>query len=556
MLGAIIGDIVGSRFEFNPTNDYNFELFTEKCSFTDDTICTVAVADALLKGKDYGDSIHEWCRKYPNPMGGYGGSFRKWVMSDEPKPYNSFGNGSAMRVSPIGWWCTLNELFEEAKKSAACTHNHEQGIEGALAVAIAIYDCYEYRAVNKDKPITKEVMKYVLDHAKQTYFGLGDIELDIEKYRNKFDETCLGTVPVALWIVMHSRGFEDAVRQAVSLGADADTLGAITGSIAEALWGIPEWMKVKAMSYLPSEMKDVVNEFHHRLGRLRKLSRQCTYYKVGEFNYVEENKRQAYVIEKCWAQDLSKSYEYADIIKTEIGQWMPLNRWQDLADEYDLPLSLLGYLYVQTKCKGKFSKAKMKAFEKFLDTNYKHVDGDKRKAMDHKMQVKIMMSWKLWLNPSNQGMGEENPMPSKAQKQKLKQKLKAAQDPNAEFSECPLNLAISVPQMEILRRGHSPQAMEDHWLMYSDNNHIRYYRSWTGQLAFEAHYLKKGDAYCIDRVRICHHLMEFGVNGDLPGVMLFIYLITAETGGDAYGAWEDYLDAWEIQHKKDSIILA
>ena len=104
MLGAIIGDIVGSRFEFNPTNDYDFELFTDECSFTDDTICTIAVADALLKGIDYGKSIHTWCRRYPNPMGGYGISFRKWVMSDNPQPYNSYGNGAAMRVSPIGMW--------------------------------------------------------------------------------------------------------------------------------------------------------------------------------------------------------------------------------------------------------------------------------------------------------------------------------------------------------------------------------------------------------------------------------------------------------------------
>ena len=115
MLGAIIGDIVGSRFEFNPTNDYHFELFGEGCSFTDDTVCTIAIADALLKGKDFGESLHEWCNRYPNPMGGYGGRFRAWVMNDEPLPYNSFGNGSAMRVSAIGHWFEDEKIIKQRK---------------------------------------------------------------------------------------------------------------------------------------------------------------------------------------------------------------------------------------------------------------------------------------------------------------------------------------------------------------------------------------------------------------------------------------------------------
>lgn len=115
MLGAIIGDIEGSRFEFNPTNDYHFELFGEGCSFTDDTVCTIAIADALLKGKDFGESLHEWCNRYPNPMGGYGGRFRAWVMNDEPLPYNSFGNGSAMRVSAIGHWFEDEKIIKQRK---------------------------------------------------------------------------------------------------------------------------------------------------------------------------------------------------------------------------------------------------------------------------------------------------------------------------------------------------------------------------------------------------------------------------------------------------------
>lgn len=268
MLGAIIGDIVGSRFEFNPTNDYDFELFGEGCAFTDDTICTIAVADAILRGRDYGESIHEWCRKYPNPKGGYGGRFCKWVMSNDPQPYGSFGNGSAMRVSPIAWWFDNGtEMYEEATKSASCTHNHDSGIDGACSVVAAISGCRRLRRAMQGKPVSREdILQRGLENAIKKYrHDVENFDVNIEDYRNKFDETCQGTVPVALAIILNSTGFEDAIRQAVSLGADADTLGAIVGSIAEALWGIPEWMKTKALTYLPEEMKAVVMEFHKKL---------------------------------------------------------------------------------------------------------------------------------------------------------------------------------------------------------------------------------------------------------------------------------------------------
>ena len=127
MLGAIIGDIIGSRFEFNPINDFDFELFSPECSYTDDTICTIAVADALLKGKDFGKSIHEWCRRYPHPMGGYEGNFAQWVASNHPKPYGSYGNGAAMRISPIAWF-SLNAIGQShlVEQATACTHNHPE----------------------------------------------------------------------------------------------------------------------------------------------------------------------------------------------------------------------------------------------------------------------------------------------------------------------------------------------------------------------------------------------------------------------------------------------
>ena len=273
MLGAIIGDIVGSRWEFNPTNDYNFELFSDKNSFTDDTICTVAVADALLHGADdYGKFIHSWCRKYPHPMGGYGGRFAQWVMSDRPKPYGSYGNGSAMRVSPVVWAANELEfkyLMDMAEKTAACTHNHPEGIKGSQTVALAIQYGIELQSYhpNFDQKHIKELVDKCAVRAGY------DINISKEDVLNNFDETCQGTVPVALWLIGQSTSFEDAIRKAVSLGADADTLGAIVGSIAEPIWGIPEEMQVKAFDYLPEEMKTVVVQFYRRYIRDTELYR-------------------------------------------------------------------------------------------------------------------------------------------------------------------------------------------------------------------------------------------------------------------------------------------
>ena len=258
MLGAIIGDIVGSRWEFNPTNDYNFEWLSDENGFTDDTICTVAVADALLNERDFGESIHEWCNRYPHPMGGYGGRFAQWVRSDNPQPYNSFGNGAAMRVSPVAhWYDTLDEVMDAAAATALPSHNHDEGIKGAQTVALAIF-----RALLFGQEATKHIAEIL---AECVEFSDYNIEIKKEDVINHFDETCQGTVPVALWIIGKSTSFEDAVRKAVSLGADADTLGAVVGSIAEAIWGIPDELKQSIISVLPNEMKEVVKKFYQEL---------------------------------------------------------------------------------------------------------------------------------------------------------------------------------------------------------------------------------------------------------------------------------------------------
>lgn len=256
MIGAIIGDIIGSRFEFNNHRSTDFELFHKDCSFTDDTVCTIAVADWLigewLMDKDeriLADVMRYWCRKYPNPAGGYGTSFRQWIFSDSG-PYNSFGNGSAMRVSPCGWLNNLVFVIEMAERSAYITHNHPEGIKGAQCIADMIW---LLRNGKTKADITKKcILTYSYDL---------NIDLDQLRLTNTFNETCMVTVPQAIACFLQSTDFESAIRLAVSIGGDTDTIAAITGSLAEAAYGIPNWIKIGALTYLPKDMINIIEKF-------------------------------------------------------------------------------------------------------------------------------------------------------------------------------------------------------------------------------------------------------------------------------------------------------
>ena len=276
MLGAIIGDIVGSRWEFDPTNDYNFQWLSSENGFTDDTICTVAVADALLHGRDFGESIHDWCNRYPHPKGGYGGRFAAWVQSEHPVPYNSFGNGACMRPSPVAhWFEDENEALDAAAATAIVSHNHDEGVKGAQTVVLAIHKALEYNR-HRYQEAAMHIDEIIDECVK---FSGYDINMSKASVLNRFDETSQGTMPVALKIISMSKNFEDAVRLAVSLGADADTLGAIVGSIAEAIWGIPSELRYQIETYLPKEMLNVVHEFYHARPQSFKPLIDTTFYK-------------------------------------------------------------------------------------------------------------------------------------------------------------------------------------------------------------------------------------------------------------------------------------
>ncbi|MCD8300938.1 MAG: ADP-ribosylglycohydrolase family protein [Clostridiales bacterium] len=267
MYGAILGDIIGSPFEFDrgdKTKD--FELFTDSCSFTDDTVMTLAVAEALMAvGKDADaneikdavvSSMQNWGRKYPDA--GYGGRFGHWLWAKDPKPYRSYGNGSAMRVSAAGWlYDSLERTREAARATAEVTHNHPEGIKGAEATASAIFLARNGESKEAIKEyITREFnydLNRTLDEIRPTYH---------------MDESCQRTVPEAIIAFLEADSFEDAVRGAVSLGGDADTLGAITGSIAEAYYGIPAILIAECRARIDEGlMTDTLNHFDEALGR-------------------------------------------------------------------------------------------------------------------------------------------------------------------------------------------------------------------------------------------------------------------------------------------------
>ncbi len=254
MLGAIFGDIVGSVYEFNPTQNYQFPLLSNRSSFTDDTICTVAVADAFMNGVPYGVSLRKWCGRYPHPMGSYGGSFARWLQTENAPAYFSWGNGSAMRVSALGWLCQSEaEVLSAATYSAACTHNHPDGIRGAQATALAIFLARQGVAKNE-----------LLQRIEHT-FGYDIAAGYLDDYRGKFDESCNGTVPATFLCIRDSEDYESAIRLAVSLAADADTLGAIVGGISEALYGMPATFRQAASDRIPSDMLEVYKQFIERV---------------------------------------------------------------------------------------------------------------------------------------------------------------------------------------------------------------------------------------------------------------------------------------------------
>lgn len=257
MTGAIIGDVIGSIYEFDNCKSKDFEMFSEDCDFTDDSVMTLAIAKALIPYETVTDydvfrkelirTMHEVGNKYP--YCGFGGRFFDWILFRHTEPYNSFGNGSAMRVSPVGWFSkSLEECEKLAELTAGVTHNHPEGIKGAVSVAGAIYLARTGHTMDEIKEYAKKF--YTID------FTLDEIREDYDFY-----EICQKSVPQAFEAFFESTSFEDTIRNAISIGGDSDTIAAIAGSIAEAYYGVDEDMKETAFSYLDDYLLEIAENF-------------------------------------------------------------------------------------------------------------------------------------------------------------------------------------------------------------------------------------------------------------------------------------------------------
>jgi ADP-ribosylglycohydrolase len=250
IIGAIAGDIIGSVYEFNNVKNIDFKLFNDKSTFTDDSVLTIATMDSILNKTNYGINYQLYGKNYPNR--GYGRNFHSWLRSKYPEPYNSWGNGSAMRSSPIGWYCNnIEEVLIESQKSAEVTHDHPEGIKGAQSIAVAVF----MARIGKNKD---EIKNFIMD--KFQY----NLNRKIENIRPdyKFDESCQGTVPEAIIAFLESTDYENAIRLAISLGGDSDTLACITGGIAEAYYKtIPEYIIENIIKILPNELYKIIELF-------------------------------------------------------------------------------------------------------------------------------------------------------------------------------------------------------------------------------------------------------------------------------------------------------
>lgn len=257
MLGAIAGDIIGSRFEAHPIKTTEFELFHPDCRFTDDSVLTVAVADMILHGADLSDTLKEYFHRYPDA--GYGMGFIQWAASASREPYHSFGNGSAMRVSPVGFACdSLEEVLEQAKATAEVTHNHPEGIKGAQATAVAVFLARTGNSKDEIKQFIESRFQYNLSEP-----------LEAIRPQYTFDVTCQGSVPQAITAFLESENFEDAVRKSVSLGGDSDTLACITGGIAHAFYReIPDIIAAEVHSRLDLPLRQITTLFCNKFSCL------------------------------------------------------------------------------------------------------------------------------------------------------------------------------------------------------------------------------------------------------------------------------------------------
>ena len=591
MLGAIIGDIVGSTREWHNVKTEDFELLPPGSRFTDDTVMTLAVAKWLMDDPSHdADSLvrimQEMGRRYPNA--GYGGMFQKWLNADNPQPYGSYGNGSAMRVSPVGMYAkSLDEALELAYITASVTHNHPEGIKGAQAVAAAVYmQLYEVFDVKE------KIKRYVEEH-----FGYNlDIKLEDIRDEYHFDFSCQGSVPIAIMAYLQRHNALDTLRLAISMGGDSDTIGCMATSIAYACrfgmisshTNIPTEVVAKCRELLPKELLDINDRFEAFVTRPLYQSYylktrnifageypgdkngekaqvkidQMAHFGVRHFiDLTEEGELRPYshlLPKGCTytrfqihdvsvpdsVESVSRLIDHIHELSKRDDGYVYIHCWGGVGRTGTIVGCLLSHQYdfdyeiTMNVLKNAFSDCPKSAYRNIPETQ-EQCDFIARYAAEMKQEElgrQALLMWKMGAGDSAKRFNGENPIPQKT-KIATKDSWNIEPMPDKQTT-IPMDENIPSAAMRIVKYGHIPDAMEDHWFMYCDETTIRYYRSWTGFCIYVAKYEDDGETCRITELTVNRDSEQYTCTDDKHDVALFMALLTEEYGGDASEYWQ------------------